>query len=77
MSMHSIEAGQRLKMMSGEAHSIVEVLAEAVVPAGYWLCRDEASGHRRVVAQTVLFPIVESVPVAATPAPLADVPSAA
>lgn len=57
MSMHSFEPGQRLQMRSGGASAIVEVISEAVVPACYWLCRDEATGHRRVIAKTALFPI--------------------
>ncbi len=70
MSSNSIEPGQRLQMKSGEDVAVVEVIAEAVVPAGYWLCRDEASGHRRVIAQTALFPFAVCAPVG-TPAPLA------
>lgn len=77
MSMHSIEPGQRLKMQAGEKSGFVEVLAEAVVPAGYWICRDEISGQRRVVAATALFPL-EDVAVAETPeVPGETLPSAA
>ena len=75
MWMHSIEAGQRLRMKSGDVDTVVEVLAEAVVPCGYWVCRDEASGHRRVIAQNALFPVVTDVPVGA--APIANVPETA
>lgn len=57
MSIHSFEPGQRLQMRSGGDAAIVEVLAEAVVPACYWICRDEATGQRRIVAQTALSPI--------------------
>ena len=70
MSVHSIEPGQRLQMKSGETSAIVEVIAEAVVPACYWLCRDEATGHRRLIAQTALFPITTDVGPAAPAAAL-------
>lgn len=75
MSMHAIEPGQRLQTRSGEASAIVEVMAEAVVPACYWLCRDEASGHRRVIAKTALFPIATEV--GAAPQVTGLVPAAA
>lgn len=57
MAMHAIEPGQRLQTGIGEQIRFVQVLAEAVVPAGYWLCREEASGQSRVIAQTALAPI--------------------
>lgn len=63
MSMFSIEPGQRLQMKSGDTAAFVEVISAAVVPADYWLCRNEASGHRSVIARTALFPIAaEPVP---------------
>jgi hypothetical protein len=68
MSMQSIGPGQQLRVKSGDAYAVVEIIAEAVVPAGYWLCRDESSGHRRVIAQTALFPIPTDIAVAAAPA---------
>ncbi len=64
MLTHSIEPGQRLQMQAGGKSSFVHVLAEAVVPADYWICRDEISGQNRVIARTALFPI------AAPPAPV-------
>lgn len=73
----SIEAGQRLRMKSGDVDAVVEVLAEAIVPAGYWVCRDEASGHRRVVAHNALFPVATDVPVSDAIAPIASLPGAA
>lgn len=57
MPSHSIEAGQRLNMRTNDKSGIVLVQAEAVVPTGYWICQDEASGQRRVVAATALSPI--------------------
>ena len=72
MSMHSIEPGQRLEMRVSSKSNFVHVVAQAVVPAGYWICRDEASGQQRVVAGTALFPLpVEPAAVSVTPAPLA------
>lgn len=71
MSMHAFEPGQRLQMRSGGDSTIVEILAEAVVPACYWLCRDEATGHRSLVAQTALFPIAAIAEVAAPTVPTA------
>jgi hypothetical protein len=68
MSTHSIEPGQRLQTKSGEASAVVEVISEAVVPCGYWLCRDEASGHRRLIARTALFPVASDVTIATTSA---------
>ncbi|HET6882517.1 MAG TPA: hypothetical protein VFI31_20285 [Pirellulales bacterium] len=77
MSTHSIEPGQRLQMNTGKTSAIVEVLAEAIVPSGYWLCRDEASGHRSVIARTVLFPIVTEAFVGDALAPVESAPTAA
>ena len=57
MPSHSIEAGQRLNMRTNDKSGIVLVQAEAIVPTGYWICQDEASGQRRVVAATALSPI--------------------
>ena len=57
MTMHSIEPGQRLRMEAGERSGFVEVLSEAVVPADYWICRDESTGQRKLVARIALFPI--------------------
>ncbi|HEX7379369.1 MAG TPA: hypothetical protein VF278_19760 [Pirellulales bacterium] len=57
MAMHTIEPGQRLQTLVGDQIRFVQVVAEAVVPAGYWLCRDEPSGQSRVIAQTALEPI--------------------
>lgn len=76
MWMHSIEAGQRLRIKSGDAYTVVELLAEAVVPCGYWICRDEASGQRRVVAQNALLPLPTDVPVSAEIAPIANLSAA-
>lgn len=56
MTTHTIEPGQRLRMQIGNMSSTVSVLSEAVVPAGYWICRDESCGQQRVVASTVLMP---------------------
>ena len=76
MSMLSIEPGQRLKMQSGEKSGFVQVLAEAVVPAGYWVCREEGSGQQRVIARTALVPIAaDPVPVEATATPSAVLPA--
>jgi hypothetical protein len=73
----SIEPGQRVEMKSGEKAGFVQVLAEAVVPAGYWICREEGSGQQRVIARTALFPIVaEPAAFQATTAPGAAVPTA-
>ena len=57
MSTHSIEPGQRLKMEAGDKSGFVQVLAEAVVPAGYWICREEFSGKQSIISRTALFPI--------------------
>jgi hypothetical protein len=78
MLTHSIEPGQRLKMQAGDQSGFVQVLAEAVVPAGYWVCRDERSGQQRVIARTALFPIVAD-PLAVNPteAPSTALPTAA
>jgi hypothetical protein len=77
MSTHTIEPGQRLTMLVGDSSTTVSVIAEAIVPAGYWICRDEC-GQQRVVAHTVLAPlpavavagegVVDTVPAAATAA---------
>lgn len=77
MALYSIEPGQRLQMKSGDASAVVEVIAEAVVPFGYWLCRNEASGHRTVIANTALFPIVAEVAGGVSEAPMTTVPAAA
>ncbi|HQU41185.1 MAG: hypothetical protein B7Z73_05785 [Planctomycetia bacterium 21-64-5] len=78
MSTHSIEPGQRLKVQSGFKTGFVQVLAEAVVPAGYWVCREEGSGQQRVIAQTALFPIAAGpLVVDATPLVSAATPAAA
>ena len=69
MSTHTIEPGQRLRMQIGNTSATVSVIKEAVVPAGYWICRDESCGQQRVVARTVLMPF-ETAPVAIEPAPL-------
>ncbi|HVX63062.1 MAG TPA: hypothetical protein VHC19_20740 [Pirellulales bacterium] len=74
MSMHSIEPGQRLRMEAGERSGFVEVLSEAVVPADYWICRDESSGQRKLVARTALFPIAAEATVA--DATVSDAPAA-
>lgn len=77
MTTHSIEAGQRLKMQSGDKSGFVQVLAEAVVPAGYWVCRDEGSGQQRVIARTALFPIAADLAaVGAVETPVAPLPTA-
>ena len=71
MSMHTIEPGQRLRMLVGDSSTTVSVISEAIVPAGYWICRDESCGQQRVVAHTVLVPL----PTEPTPAaPLTAVP---
>jgi len=57
MSTHSIEPGQRLEMQVGNQAGFVQVLSQAVVPAGYWICREERSGQQRIIARTALFPI--------------------
>jgi hypothetical protein len=57
MSTHSIEPGQRLKMQAADSSGFVQVIAQAIVPADYWVCRDEGSGQQRVIARTALFPI--------------------
>ena len=78
MSMHSIEPGQRLKMQAGDKSGFVQVLAEAVVPAGYWICREERSGQQRIIARTALFPIAADPPALdATRAPSTTMPTAA
>jgi hypothetical protein len=75
MSVHSIEAGQRLQTKSGGKSGVVHILAEAVVPAGYWVCRDEASGHQTVIAQTALFPIaIDPAPIAVAVPPVPAAP---
>lgn len=66
MAMHAIEPGQRLQTVVGGQIRFVQVLVEAVVPAGYWLCREEASGQSRVIAQTALVPVAME-PVAGEP----------
>lgn len=78
MSTHSIEAGQRLKMQAGDKSGFVQVLAEAVVPAGYWICREELSGKQSIISRTALFPIAAD-PATADPAeaPGATTPTAA
>ena len=78
MSTHSIEAGQRLKMQAGDKSGFVQVLAEAVVPAGYWICREELSGKQSIISRTALFPIAAD-PATAAPAeaPGATTPTAA
>ena len=63
MSTHTIEPGQRLRMLVGGSSTTVSVISEAIVPAGYWICHDESCGQQRVVAHTVLEPL-PSVPVA-------------
>jgi hypothetical protein len=78
MSTHSIEPGQRLNMQAGDKSGFVQVLAEAVVPAGYWICREERSGQQRIIARTALFPIAADPPIVdATSAPSTIVPTAA
>jgi hypothetical protein len=57
MSTHTIEPGQRLRMLVGDSSTTVSVISEAIVPAGYWICRDESCGQQRVVAHTVLAPL--------------------
>ncbi|HEV3025387.1 MAG TPA: hypothetical protein VGX76_23110, partial [Pirellulales bacterium] len=57
MSTHTIEPGQRLQMLVGDSSTTVSVISEAIVPAGYWICRDESCGQQRVVAHTVLAPL--------------------
>ena len=78
MSMHSIEPGQRLKMQAGDKSGYVQALAEAVVPAGYWICREERSGQQRIIARTALFAIAPD-PSAVNPAeaPSTTMPTAA
>jgi len=78
MSTHIIEPGQRLKMEAGDKSGFVQVLAEAVVPAGYWICREERSGQQRIIARTALFPIAAD-PLAVNPteAPSTTTPTAA
>lgn len=68
MSTHTIEPGQRLRMQIGDTSTTVSVISEAVVPAGYWICRDESCGQQRVVARTVLAPL-EAPPVITETAP--------
>ncbi|HWB09693.1 MAG TPA: hypothetical protein VG826_10725 [Pirellulales bacterium] len=63
MSTHTIEPGQRLQMLVGDSSTTVSVISEAIVPAGYWICRDESCGQQRVVAHTVLAPLA-ALPVA-------------
>lgn len=71
MAPHAIEPGQRLKTEVGGQIRFVQVLAEAVVPAGYWICREEASGQSRVIAQTALAPVyVEPIEPILAPPPL-------
>lgn len=78
MSTHSIEAGQRLKMQAGDKSGFVQVLAEAVVPAGYWICREELSGKQSIISRTALFPIAaDPATVAPAEAPGATTPTAA
>jgi hypothetical protein len=57
MQSQLIEAGQRLNLRTGEKSGIVLAQMEAIVPAGYWICKDEASGQRRVIAATALSPL--------------------
>lgn len=73
MATHTIEPGQRLTMLVGGSSTTVSVISEAIVPAGYWICRDESCGQQRVVAHTVLVPpappaAVEPLPTPATAA---------
>lgn len=78
MSTHAIEPGQRLKMEAGDISGLVHVLAEAVVPAGYWICRDERSGQQRIIARTALFPIAaDPLTVDVTEMPSTTIPTAA
>lgn len=57
MPEHFIEPGQRLKMQSKDLSGFVQVIAKAIVPADYWICREEGSGQQRVIARTALVPI--------------------
>ena len=57
MSPSMIEPGQRLQMLVGGATVMVFAVSEAVVPASYWICREEIGGQQRVVAAAVLHPI--------------------
>lgn len=57
MSPSMIEPGQRLQMQIGGATSVVCAVSEAVVPAAYWVCREEQGGQKRIVAAAVLQPI--------------------
>jgi hypothetical protein len=60
MPTHIIEPGQRLRMLVGGISTTVSVISEAIVPAGYWICRDESCGQQRVIAHTVLEPLPDA-----------------
>ncbi|HEV3340323.1 MAG TPA: hypothetical protein VG125_08195 [Pirellulales bacterium] len=60
MPTHTIEPGQRLRMLVGGISTTVSVIAEAIVPTGYWICRDESCGQQRVIAHTVLGPLPDA-----------------
>jgi hypothetical protein len=68
MATHSIEPGQRLRVQVADLSGFVHVIAAAIVPADYWVCREESSGQQRVIARTALFPIATDL-LDVTPAP--------
>ncbi len=72
MSLYNVEPGQRRTTHVGDKITTVLVLAQAVVPFGYWVCQNEDDGARRVVASEALFSLE---PILGTPAAvLADGP---
>jgi len=67
MSLYNVEPGQRRATHVGDKITTVLVLAQAVVPFGYWVCQNEDDGARRVVASEALFTLE---PVLGTPVAL-------
>lgn len=71
MSAHPIESGQVRLATAGETSKTVLVLAQAVVPFGYWICQNQDDGQQRIVAATSLAHIPDDSAPLATEAALA------